>query len=1154
MTGSYTFQVEEFIPNKIKVDLTKLNKRVYVGDTLKYEVNSRNLFGPPAAGRPVSGTVNLRANRFKPAGHSGYTFGNTDSEFRRMDEELAEVKLDDEGKHVFEYKIPDNIQSPSGLTMNYSALVIDDSGRGVAAYGACDLLCYSQYVGIRKITAAPPTIAKPVGFKVVNVDADGNPVKKAHQDLTYRIYRNKKITHYRKNERGYYRYVTEKERMMVAEKGNPELVDGKFFYTPENSGEYILEVEDLVGKQKTHLWFHVTGDDKTTVFTQASDNVVLTVLNKKPAVHDTIQVEIVSPFNGKLLLTGEQESVIFKRVIEITDKKATVSIPIEKKHMPNFYLSAIAIKPVQDGSEKDPIYATGLVNVMVEDKSHEPSIKLVAPKRANPNGELTVSVSIENTNNSDMYFTIAAVDEGIINLTGFKLPNMTHYFNMKRRLEVDHFSMYPMVMPFEPDVKNLLSPSGDMGSRGLIKKKRVNPDSKKRVKSVALWSGLLKTDAKGFGTCTFKLPDFNGSLRIMAVAFGDQRFASSKQDVIIRDSLVMKPSLPRFAATGDSFIVPLTLFNLTGVEGNVTAGIKVSDHLTLKGPSEKTVFLAPDKETTIDFSVDVNNETGLSEVQLYAEGVGEKTLKTINVPVRTPGTLISKYGSGTIDKETPLSISMPDGFISGTKQLAMKVTSSPLVQFQNSLVYLLKYPHGCLEQTTSKLFPLLYYSDLATSAGDIFTSEKRPRYFLKEGIDKIERMQLENGAFSYWEGGSRVNSRAFIYAAHFMTEAKAAGLKVDENVWNNMIYQLKRRVAVSYDSGSLYSGGSNVGNTVYGLYVLALSGENVYSKLNYIYEGYYDSLKTHDKARLASAFAAAGEAKTAKSILADLKGFDAYQRLYRQSGGDFASNARDLAVILDSFVEVDPESEKIPVITERLMGLAKQGRWGSTQENAYAFLAIGKALKRSKSLITKAEITLGDGSNVDFDKEVLLKTPELLKGEVRIEVAGEGEVAYVWEAVGIDKAPASLQVDHGLQVRRTFLDKDGKRADLSKVKQGTLLVAEIKIKSLDGELKNIAVTDLLPSGLEIENPRLSTSSSLTWIKQDISPDYLDIRDDRLTAFFTVPDEERTYYYTTRAVTAGNFKVPSIHAEAMYNPDINSEADSGALKIIPMTVE
>ena len=1142
-TGHYTFQVEEFIPNKIKVELEVLNDEIHSGDLLKLKVKANNLFGPPASGRKVTGSIRLLPGYFKPEGFSSYKFGHDENKFQRIDYELAESRLDENGFYVYEYRIPDNIDSPIGVNASYSATVIDDGGRGVTNYGTANVLLFSQYVGIKKLTDKITDLNSTAGFEVVNVHADGTTIPETQQELVMRVYRNKSVTHYRKNERGYFRYVTEKQRILVEELNDPRDKYGKFTYKPRYSGEHVLEVEDKVGKQLSRFNFYVAGEQNESII-QSADKIRLRVLTKKAFVNKQIKLEIKSPFKGKMLLIGERENVIFTRILYVDKNTRVVNINVGKEYLPNFYISAFVIQPVEKGSKDNPIYATGLLNVNVKDPEQSPKMKLVMKKQVSPNSEFSVNINIEDTNQSDMYFTVAAVDVGILDLTKFKTPEMNDYFNQKRRLEVTHLNMYPMVMPYMPDIKHIIDPSGAAPSRSLIKKKRVNPDSQQRVKSMALWSGLQKIDANGQATIKFRLPDFEGTMRVMVVAHGNQRFASKQQNVVIRDKLVIKPTLPRFLSTGDSFNIPVKLFNSTEISGDVEVSIQVSDHIKLQGSETKTVYLNAKGEKGLSFPVKVGNETGLSEIRLLVKGVGEQTHKTITIPVRTPGTLITLAGSGSVHSGSPQNIKMPVGFINGSQQYAMRITPAGLTKYQGSLNYLLRYPHGCLEQTTSKVFPLLYFSELVSHTNNKNTS----RHYVREGIKKIQRMQLPDGHFSYWEGSRQINNWAFVYASHFIVEAQKLGYKINEKTWKKMISQLKETSSIEMSSSKLHNKNYGVTHQLYTLYVLALANENVISKLNYIYDNFNMDLRLHDKARLAAAFAASGELVQAKKIMRSINNFSEYDNPYRNTGGSFSSNVRDLSMLLDGFLQVDPDSEEIPEIIKQLTHKVKNGRWATTQDNAFAFLAIGRAIAKKVSSKPDGKAILGDGTVIPLEKELILGTPELLKGDVRIDIKGKGEVNFFWEAIGIEKEPKSLQQDSGVQIRRRYLDKIGEPVKLNEIRQGDLVVVELTIKSLFKPLENMVITDLLPMGLEIENARLSTSATLPWIKQSVVADYIDIRDDRINIFLTVKPDEQRYYFTTRAVTTGKFTVPPVRIEAMYDPEIFSQSDLSQMLI------
>jgi uncharacterized protein YfaS (alpha-2-macroglobulin family) len=868
-------------------------------------------------------------------------------------------------------------------------------------------------------------------------------------------------------------------------------------------------------------------------------------------VGEPLKVDIQAPFAGHLLLIAERDDVMWTQAIDMKQNTTTVTLPIDAARVPNFYLSAIVVQPAARGSREQPVYASGLLNITVRDPSRNPSLQIDAPAKVSPNAKLTVRVSVDRLDRGDMYFTLAAVDEGILNLTRFKTPDMKTAFMRKQRLDVDHFSVYPWVMPYFPETLLSVSPSGGAPSRALIKKKRENPDAAARVKSVALWSGLLKFGANGKATVTFDVPEFDGRLRLMLVSFGDQRFNSVQTTVIVRDDLVLKPSLPRFMANGDHFEIPFKLFNSTDQSGDVTVWVDYDDKVELLGNAQQRIRLAPGAEAQGVFSFNVRDRLGLSHFTLTAKGLNEQTIKRIDVPVRSSGNYISLSDSGIVDAARPKSIRIPKRFKTGTENLALRVAPAGLLEFAGSLKYLLRYPHGCLEQTTSKLFPLLYFEDFAKSIDYFDFNKATPRYFLRKGIDKIERMQLENGYFSYWSGSDGVNAYAFLYAAHFMAEARAKGLDINETVWNNLQYRLHEDVLKRFDADAGYRGSYNLSHQVYALYILALSGNPMVSEMNALLDYQRNQLKPHDCARLAAAFKLAGRESQAEALLKDITSIGEYDKPYRQTAGTFASNTRDLAILLDALIEVKPQDDVVPLTIDKLSSLRHHGRWGSTQDNAIALMALGKSVARAaKTENGDVIVTLPNGAEVT-NRSVNLSTIDLLSGEVRIRTTKDAEANYYWQADGVSNETVVSDEDHGLTIRRQYLNSKQEQVDLNNLHQGELVIVKLTMASKQGSLHNIAVTDLLPMGLEIENARLSTSSDMPWLKSTAQPDYTDIRDDRLNLYLTLNEREVVYYYTTRAVTVGNFAIPSVRAEAMYDESKYSLSGAGSMKILPL---
>ncbi len=1140
--GSYPFQVEEFVPAKIRVALKSERPHWNAGETMKFSVTGTHLFGASAVGNQVSAKVKLRAEYFKPKGFAGYWFGHEDTKFHRIDKDLGVKQLDENGTANFSYALPADVDSPIGLRAHYAAEVLDDGGRAVAAYGEVDVLLYDRFVGIKRLGSSDGEVGRPIRFSVVNVMASGERVPRAEQKLELSMFLERQVTHYRKDERGYYRYVTEKELQAIDLQDQGIDDQGRFSFSPKRGGQYVLKIRDGAGGQSTRKRFYVRGFEPDPLRGQAPDRVQMRLLGGRAKAGQAVRIEIRAPFGGALMLLGEQSELVYARTMSVGVRPTVVEIPVTSAHAPNFYLSATLIRPIDGLPEGQAAYATGLLNVAVVDPQQNPSFEIDVPERVGQGGELEVRLRLPEALGDDVHYTVAVIDEGILSLTGFETPKIGQFFHQKQRLEVEHYAMYGMVVPFIPDAEREISPSGDAPSRALIKKRRVNPLATERHRSVALWSGLLAVNENGHGRASFKLPDYDGELRVMAVAFGRDRFSSAEAKVIVRDKLVLKPSLPRFAAGGDEFVVPFTVFNGTQETGPVNIELKVSEHLLVEGPSRRVVSLGPGKKASGSFLLVAEATKELARVELVAEGLGERSTKQYKIPLRPAGRLQVRAGAGTVEPRSPVTVRFPEDFLEGSVDVALKVSSDPLVRFQNGMQYLVRYPHGCLEQTVSKAFPLIHYGAMA----DSLRGKGRSRRMVRAAIAKVQQMQAEGGAFYYWSGNSERNVWASIYATHFLVESKRANFRVSEATWNTMMGFLDR--VVSRELNDVAENAQALSQMIYALYVQALAGRDVMSKLNYLYDELGEDLKNHERARLASAYAALGQKNRARSMLDSVDSYSVFDEPYRNTGGNFGSHIRDLATTLDAMVEGGLSAESASPLANQLIRGARGGRWSTTQENAFALLALGKLFQSKKQPRPTGSVRLGDQPLVKVGATRLFRTEELKDRVARIEASGKGQLSYSWQMVGLLQNPDSLQQDKGLEVRRRWRTGKGKPVDLAQVRQGQLLVAEVRIRSLRGRVSNVVISDLLPAGFEVENQRLKTSTNLSWLENQIKPDNMDIRDDRVNMYTTVRAKQDTIYYSVRAVTAGRFSAPGIRAEAMYDPAIYSEAGGGQVRV------
>lgn len=1139
--GRTTFNVEEFIPDRMKVKLTTERDEYESGSTIKIGVEGMTLFGPPASGRRVQAEIEIETFDFSPTQWKSYTFKNPEIVFKRLKKNLGDEVLDDNGTYSYRYTIPGDLKAPSSLRGIISATVLEPGGRGVSAYKGVMIHPYSNYVGLKKAREGYAEPHKPTEINFIAVDSEGNSA--AGRDIEvafYRVYWQsilKKV-----DRRGTYRYVSEKvedlvQKLNVTSSKEP----GTFTVTPKEYGRYRVVATDVKSGASSSIYFYASGWGYSPWAMDNPDRTELDLDKKSYLPGETATVQIRAPFSGKLLLTVERDKVLDYQVHNLTENTAAIKIPIKAAYKPNAYVSAHIIRSTESLERDTPVRAFGAVPLMMDNRDNRLSLEINSPDKIRPQEKLSLELKVNNKTTNRPFVTIAAVDEGICQLTAFDTPDPHAYFFGKKRLSVETHDVYGTVLP-EIEAKKS-SPSGDVEAR---RKRLITPVSVTRVKPVAFWSGLLKTDRQGRAKVEFDIPQFNGTIRIMAVAIAGDNFGNLEHKVLVREPIVLTPTFPRFVASGDKFIVPVNIFNGTGKSGSFEATLKVDGPAKLVQSEAKRIEIATEREGQVFFDVQADESMGALVFQLNVRGNGEQSTMQVDVPLRPPVPFITQSGQGSIKEDAPVSFNFPADWLPGTADFSLSVSSFPAVKFTRSLQYLLHYPHGCIEQTASQLFPLLYFSDLARVVEPELFEQNSADYFIEEGIAKLENMQQPSGAFSYWPEGGYINNWSSIYVAHFLVEARRKGYEISNRVYNKMIDALE-----SFTRDYRSEDRHGYETAVYACYVLALADKADKSTMLYLKNNRLDKLSAYSQYQLAGSFGLSGDSQAARSLLPKrIELVD--EKKSRETGHNFNSPVRAHAIMLDVLAETDPFHPSIPSLVENLSAAAADiGRWYTTQENAFAFLALGKIMKKQEKGDFTGQIYIDGDLLSNFSTESQTFSDKGWAGkQVRIEIEGQGTCFYSWRADGIPSTLRIDEYDNDLQVRRFYLNEQGIPITGKKFKQGDIVIAKITVKALTESLDNVAIVDMLPAGLEIENPRLQSRRGVQWIKRNVyQPQYMDIRDDRMILYgnFQIGREE-TFYYGLRAITEGTFILPPIRAEAMYAPMKASVASSGKVVV------
>jgi len=1136
--GRYTFSVEEFMPDRMKVKVDTDSDSYSLGQTMNISVSAISLFGPPASGRLVEIQSQLESSIFAPKQWNTFTFSNPNRPFSNIVNNLGKAKLDANGKYSLTQLLPTGLIPPSSLKNTISATVHEPGGRTVTAYKTVAVHPYPYYVGLRQTKEDYAEINRPKEMEFIVLDKNGQVASNRRCDVS--CYRITWQTILQRSE-GRIQYVSERQEnleksLSVTSGGAPV----KFDFRPDQYTEYRVEIRDE-GGHSSSINFYVSGWGYAPWSMSRPERLEIGLDKTSYKPGETANVQIRSPFAGRLLLTVDGDKVYRTESVTMDKNTATVKVKVSDEYKPNVYISASVIRSTKSLERNAPVRAFGVTPMMVDSSKNKLTVALDAPAEMRPNGQLKVSYTV-NGKKKDGYITIAAIDEGICQLTNYQPPDPFGYFFGKKRLEVTSHDIYSWILPEIEKSGSSSTPSG--GEPGAIKR-RVSPLSVARVKPVALWSGLVKVDKNGKGFITFNVPQFNGSLRVMAVLFSENEFGSARKDVIVRDPIVLTPTFPRFIASGDKFIVPVNVFNGTDKREKFTVTLNASGPVDTPVPGSQSVMLSPKEEGQVIFTIKAKNLMGKVTFNLSASGAGEKVSETTDVPLRPASPPVTLTGSGVVKAGTTGKFTFPSNWIPGTVDFELTTSSLPAMQFAGSLQYLLQYPYGCAEQTTSRVFPLLYFNDMVKVIEPRLFGAKSPDYFITEGITKLINMQLPSGDFAFWPAASYGNAWTSIYVSHFLVEARKAGYEVPDRVYQNMIKALQSQARIPIKNDW------DLETKTYACYVLSDAGQPDKSTMLYLKDIELSRMSDYSGFQLAGAFALSGDLNTADSMIP--KTVES-REIRRESGNNFNSSIRADAIMLDVLAEVNPDHPLVPRLIERLAKSASENcRWYTTQENAFAFLALGKIFKRQPPGKFNGTVNINGTSlgNFSSSKDQRFTGNNWSGKEVSINVQGTGTCYYYWKAFGIQAEGEVKEFDQELVVKRKYLTSEGKLLDYNQFQQGDLVVAEITCKALTEDLDNVVIVDLLPAGFEIENPRLGSRAGIPWIKEtEFRPDYMDIRDDRMILFVHLPKQkEIKFYYAIRVVNIGDFVLPAISAEAMYDPAKASVSSSGRIRVI-----
>ncbi|TAD92479.1 MAG: alpha-2-macroglobulin family protein [Bacteroidetes bacterium] len=1141
LLATQNFKVEEFMPDRLKV-LAKLDNDVLQpGNTATLNITAANYFGPPAAGRKYECDIQVKAKTFSPKGFGRYNFAlaNQTSFF---DNVLKQGTTNAAGVATEGFAVPETYKNIGLLQARFFATVFDETGRPVSRNAMAKIYTQPVFFGVGASGNNYFPLNQPVAFPLVAVNTKEQAVT---AKATIQIIKHEYRTILAKSGTQF-RYESQQEdKLLQSQQLSVSGTGTQFTYIPRSPGNYELRVS-LPGAtayvSQSFYSYGSWGAESNSFAVNTEGEVDIDLDKEKYNKGDNVKALFKAPFNGRMLVTVETDKVLSYQYVDVVNRAASIDLKLDESHLPNAYITATVFKP-HEVSDVPLTVAHGYKNINVEDKDKQLAVSITAETKVRSKTKQKITISAA----PNAMVTLAAVDDGVLAISNFKTPDPYNHFYAQRALGVNGFDIYPLLFP---ELRARLSSTG--GDADLEMNQRQNPMPSKRVKLLSYWSGMQKANSSGKAIFEVDIPQFSGQVRLMAVSVKDNRFGSAVASMTVADPIVISAALPRFMSPGDTVLMPVTISNTTGKPTLANATVKTSGPFQVVDAPAQGTTVAANGEAVAVFKIVAGNSIGMGKVAVQVNGLGETFTHETEMSVRPPSTLQKVSGSGSIAANATQRVNMnTSDFIPTTLSYHLVVGRSPALQLGSQLQYLVNYPYGCTEQTISAAFPQLYYADMSEFMKTGAALQKASVENVQLAINKIKMRQLYNGAVALWDNETSENWWCTAYAAHFLIEAQKLGYGFDKSLLQTMLnylsFRLRNRAFVNYTYNRTQVKKIAPKEVAYSLYVLALAGRPNASAMNY-YKAAQKDLALDSRYLLSAAFALAGDKQSFKALLPNSFGGEEAVATF---GSSFYSDIRDESVALNALLDIDPNNAQVPVMARHIADKLKARTWYSTQESAFGFLALGKLSKAANASTATATVAVNGKTVGSMTGSPMRLTAAQLSGTVAdIKAQGNGAVYYWWQSQGISATGSYKEEDSYLKIRRQFYDRFGRQISGNAFKQNDLIVVQLTLdKAYSGTIENIVVTDILPAGFEIENPRIKDLPGMEWVKDATTPEQMDVRDDRIHLFTNLGSNRQVFYYTVRAVSPGVFKMGPASADAMYNGEYHSYHGGGLVRVV-----
>ena len=1140
--GGVEFQkplkIETVKPNRLKINFNFNKEYLAKDDNSAGNLEARWLTG--AIAKNLKATVNLTLTKssitFKK--YPNFIFDNPASGFSSESQTIFDGELDATGKAIITPDINISSAAPGMLKANFETTVFENGGDFSVDRFTLPYYPYQTYAGVSVPQNANNDrmlyTEKKYSINLLNLDFKGNIVPS--NKLKVELYKLEWSWWWDNSESGSQAdfistsYSKLKDSLIVSTSS------GRANYSlnvnREEWGRYLIKVTDLksghsCGKVVYVDWYGYTRSQESEK--QGATMLTFSADKDKYNVGEKVKISIPTSADGRALLTLETGSKVLKS-FWIPTKQGTTefNFDVTADMAPNCYAYVTLIQPHAQTVNDLPIRLYGVIPILVEDPNTHLEPQLIMKDILLP--EQTASITVKELKGKAMTYTLAVVDEGLLDLTRFKTPDPWTSFYAREALGIKTWDLYDMVMgAYSGELQRILSIGGDGEglNKGSLKANRFLP-MVKFLGPFQLGKGQSKTH-------TFKMPQYIGSVRVMVVAGDNGKYGCAEKAVAVRKPLMVLGTMPRVLGPGETVKVPVSVFAMEKSVKNVKVQIVADNMFTVNGGTSRNITFKMPSDEMVNFELKVKEIVGVGKIKIIATSGNQKAVHDIEIDIRNPNPKVVDVYEGIIQPGKTWNASYNLIGMQGSNKGVLEISSMPPLNLEKRLSYLIEYPHGCIEQTTSSVFPQLYLADLV----ELTVNQKtRTEQNIKAAIQRLKSFQLSNGGMGYWQGAQYADDWGTNYAGHFMVEAELKGYQLPIgflSAWK----KFQKQKAVTWSVNATYYNDDLV--QAYRLYTLALAKAPELGAMNKLYES--SNLSLAARWRLAAAYQLAGNTEIARKLTVNAV---YYIKPYRELWYTYGSDVRDKAMIIETLSLMNQKTKAAQLIKDISVQLCKN-EWMSTQTTAYSLIAISKFIGNTTGKGINISYKIDNGQLTELQsKKTITKTDLNIqatakRGKTSVTNSGSNLLYARIITQGVPVAGDKSGAQNDLRMTVSYKTANGQALNPQKLEQGTNFVVEVTVSNPGnrGIYRQMALVQVFPSGWEIFNARMSefaaqstaTTSNFT---------YQDIRDDRVYTYFDLnPNQSKTFKIMLNPSYLGKFYLPTLYCEAMYDNSINA---------------